>query len=200
VFKIVKESILALQRAEARIKSTKATATDPDLFMIKNLLLLKNELVSLEIGDIRSQGAGMQHFPQIWDALSAAGGWVGYFSSFIPGSSFFSSRGASPATGTPPPGPKSTADQDASEHLDELLRQSIYAFTQRWGAALVDSGGGGGTRKTGGKNLAKLERELEDMLQRAFINQPEVIAKLKEAIQINAQAVSEQKGSRITRV
>jgi len=168
--------------------------------MIKNLLLLKNELVSLEIGDIRSQ-TGMQHFPQIWDALSAAGGWVGYFSSFIPGSSFFSSRGGSPATGIQPPtGAKTTADQDASEHLDELLRQSIYAFTERWGAALVDSAGGGGTRKTGGKNVAKLERELEDMLQRAFSNQPEVIAKLKEAIQIKAQAFSEQKGSRITRV
>ncbi len=31
-----------------------------------------------------------------------------------------------------------------------------------------------------------------------FSNQPEVVAKLKEAIQTNAQALNEQKGSKIT--
>jgi conserved oligomeric Golgi complex subunit 3 len=166
--------------------------------MIKNLLILKNQLISLEIGDIRSQGGGMQHFPQIWDALSAAGGWVGYFSSFIPGSSLWS-RGASPAASAAKAPGAATADQDASEQLDELLRQSIYSFTQRWGAQLADSSGAG-PRKTGGKNVAKLERELDEMLGRAFGDQPEVVAKLKEAIQINARAHGEQKGGKTSRV
>src|SRR5262249_3625049 len=154
VFKIVKESIQALQRAEARIRSTKNPAADPDLFMIKNLLILKNELVSLEIGDIRSQESGMQHFPQIWDALSAAGSLVGYLGSFIPGSSLWS-RGTTSANAPTTAAAANTnkgsaaADHDASEQLDELLRQSIYAFTQRWGALLVDSYGavGGGQKK-----------------------------------------------------
>ncbi|CCF38823.1 hypothetical protein CH063_09815 [Colletotrichum higginsianum] len=52
-----------------------------------------------------------------------------------------------------------------SEQLDELLRQ-----------------------KPGVKPIGKVEKELDEVLQRAFSNQPEVIAKLKEAIQINAQA------------
>lgn len=194
VFKIVKESIQALQRAESRIKSSK-NGTDPDLFMIKNLLILKNELVSLEIGDIRSQGQGMQHFGQIWDALSLAQNWVGYFSSFIPGSSLWS-RGSTPAAAAASAAKSAAADHDATELLDELLRRSIYGFTERWGGMVNDAT----ARKLGGKNLAKIERDLDEMLQRAFSNQPEVVAKLKEAIQINAQAQSEQKGSKITRV
>lgn len=159
--------------------------------MIKNLLILKNELVSLEIGDIRS-GGGMQHFGQIWDAIGLAQNWVGYFSSFIPGSSLWSSSPGGGGAG----GKANSADHDASEQLDELLRKGIMAFTQRWGGLVNEAVG----RKLGGKNLAKIERDLEEMLQRAFSNQPEVVAKLKEAIQINAQAQSEQKGSKITRV
>lgn len=194
VFKIVRESIQALQRAEARIKSTK-NGTDPDLFMIKNLLILRNELVSLEIGDIHSQEAGgMQHFGQIWDTLSLAQNLVGYLGSFIPGSSFWS-RGSSPAANSAGAA-ASKADQDANERLDELLRRSIYAFTQRWGAMINDAM----AKRLGGKNLVKIERDLDELLQRAFSNQPEVIAKLKEAIQINAQAQNEQNGNKITRV
>ncbi len=198
VFKIVKESIQALRRAEARIKSAKS-ATDPDLFMIRNLLILKNQLVSLEIGDIRSQAAGMQHFGQIWDALSLAQNLVGYFSSFIPGSSLLWSRGsaAAGASSTPAtPATAAAADQDASEQLDELLRQCIYAFTQRWGALVHDAA----ARTTGGKNAARVEAQLDDMLRTAFRDQPEVVAKLKEVIQFNARAQGEQKGSKISRV
>ena len=80
--------------------------------------------------------------------------------------------------------------------MDELLRQSIYAFTQHWGSLISEATG----QKLGGKNLGKIERELDEMLQNAFSNQPEVVAKLKEAIQINAQAQNEQKGSRVSRV
>ena len=169
--------------------------TDSDLFMIKNLLILKNELVSLEIGDVRSHDADMQHFGQIWENLSPQN-LIGYFSSFIPGSLW--SRSAS----TPSAAAKANgqADQDASEQLDELLRQSIYGFTQRWATLINDARG----KKLGAKNLGKVEKELEDMLQMAFSNQPEVIAKLKEAIVLNAQAQNEakneKKGSKITRV
>ncbi|CAK7205620.1 Golgi transport complex subunit 3 [Sporothrix eucalyptigena] len=234
VFKIVKETILALQRAEARIKSARMS-TDPDLFMIKNLLILKNELLSLEIGDIRNDGGGagaMQHFGQIWDALSLATNLVGYFSTFIPGTSLWSratgvvagsaaaaatvagnsyasvtgkaasvvgsvagsSRGASML----PNGPvaPSASDQDVSEQLDDALRRSINAFTQRWGKLIHD----GTSRKFGGKNVAKIERELDELLQTAFSNQPEVIVKLKEAIQNAAQAADEQGGNKISRV
>jgi len=190
---MVKEAIQALHRAETRMKTTK-NGTDPDLFMIKNLLILKNELVSLEIGDVRGEAAGMEHFGQIWDALSVAQNIVGYLGSFIPGSSLWS-RGASPA---PSANKTNPADQDASEHLDELLRQHIYAFTQRWGALINDATAK--SNKLGGKNLGKIERELDAVLQNAFSNQPEVVAKLKEAIQINAQTQSEQKGNKITRV
>jgi hypothetical protein len=71
-----------------------------------------------------------------------------------------------------------------SEQLDELLRQSIYAFTRRWGA-LINTGL---TRRPGSKPLGKVERELDDVLQLTFSNQPEVVSKLKEAIRMNAQA------------
>ncbi|ELQ43900.1 hypothetical protein OOU_Y34scaffold00126g103 [Pyricularia oryzae Y34] len=206
VFKIVKESIAALHRAEARIKSIK-NGTDADLFMIKNLLILKNELMTLEIGDVRDgQGAGMEHFGQIWNTLSAAQDWVGYFSSFIPGASLFSRGSPAPGGGGTTPtlrasgsgaqaGGNGAQTQDAGEQLDKLLRQSIYAFTRRWGALVNEAQS---RSKLGGKNMAKVERELEELLQTAFSNQPEVIAKLKEAIQINAQALGE-KGSKVTR-
>ncbi|CAK7208393.1 Golgi transport complex subunit 3 [Sporothrix curviconia] len=238
VFKIVKEAILALQRAEARIKAARIS-TDSDLFMIKNLLILKNELLSLEIGDIRNDGAGagaMQHFGQIWDALSVATNLVGYFSTFIPGTSLWSRAtgvvaGSAAAAATAagngyasvsgraasvvgsitgstagavaaamlPNGPvaSSASDQDVSEQLDEALRRSINAFTQHWGKLIYE----GTSRKFGGKNVAKIERELDELLQTAFSNQPEVVAKLKEAIQNAAQAADEQQGgNKISRV
>jgi len=147
--------------------------------MIKNLLMLKNELLALEIGDIR--GNTMQHFGQIWDTLRPQNliGLLSSFSTYIPGSSYWSS----PRTGTPTPSNAGASEvQDASEQLDEQLRQSIYGFTRRWATALNDSR----ARKLGGKNLAKVEKELNEMLERAFASQPEVVGKLKEAIQIEA--------------
>lgn len=209
MFKIVKESIAALQRAEARIKSSK-NGTDSDLFMIKNLLILKNELMSLEIGDVRSSqaaGMGLQHFGQIWETISTTsplnlmGNLLTSFSSYIPGSSLWS-RGSGNGVSTPPAGtPQDTTQHDAGEHLDTLLRQSIYAFTRRWATTINAALAGS---KLGGKNLAKIERELDEMLDRAFTNQPEVVAKLKEAIQIDAQAQIEaakesKSGSRVAK-
>ena len=176
VFNIVRETIQVLQRAESRIKSLKS-GTDADLFMVKNLLIVKNELVSLEIGDIRNHPAAMQHFGHIWDTLSPQH-LVGFVSSFI-GSSLWS-RSAPTVTA------KTLTAEDMSEQLDELLRQSIYAFTKRWGTLINDSQ----NRKTGVKPIAKVEAELESLLQNAFSNQPEVVAKLKEAIQLNVQAQS----------
>lgn len=174
VFKIVRETIQVLQRAEARIKYIKAEA-DPDLFMVKNLLIIKNELVSLEIGDIRNHASSMQHFSHIWDTLSP-GNWVGFVSSVIGGSLW--------SRGTPSVTAKTLTVEDMNEQLDELLRQSIVAFTQRWGALMNDSR----NRKMGVKPIAKVENELESILQTAFSNQPEVIGKLKEAIELYAQA------------
>ncbi|KAL2131006.1 hypothetical protein VTI74DRAFT_5665 [Chaetomium olivicolor] len=218
IFKILKECIASLQRAEARIKSLK-NGTDPDLFMIKNLLILKNELMTLEIGDVRGQAAtsalslagNMQHFAQIWeDTLRPAtqnllGGLLSSFGSlttYIPGSSYWSRSGAgTPSAGTPSLGGISTPRigappevQDASEQLDGLLRQSIYGFTKRWAAVLNQARGGNG--KLGGRNLVKVEKELEEMLERAFSGQPEVVGKLKEAIEIEAEALVREKGER----
>lgn len=187
VFKIVKESIQVLQRAEARIKTTK-TGTDPDLFMLKNLLILKNELVSLEIGDVRNQDPGMQYFGQIWNNVTP-GSLVGYVSSFIPGAASLWSRGGAAAAPTQAVAQAATDNQDASEQLDELLRQAIVGFTQRWAGLLHD----GRAKKTGGKNVVKMEVDLEEMLQNAFSNQPEVVAKLKEAIQLHQQALSQKR-------
>lgn len=84
---------------------------------------------------------------------------------------------------------KTLTAEDMSEQLDELLRQSIYAFTKRWATLITDST----NRKTGVKPIAKVEAELETILDTAFSNQPEVIAKLKEAIQLNAQAQNNAK-------
>lgn len=186
VFKIVKETIQVLQRAEARIKTTKA-GTDPDLFMIKNLLILKNELVSLEIGDVRNQDPGMQYFSHIWNNITPQN-LVGYVSSFIPGAaSFLSSRvggAAAAAMAQAPTNPAAADSGDASEQLDDLLRRAIGAFTHRWAVLLDDSR----AKKTGGKNLAKVERDLGEMLQTAFSNQPEVVGKLNEAIQLHVQS------------
>ena len=163
-----------LQKAETRIQSLKQ-GTDANLFMVKNLLIVKNELVSLEIGDIRSHAQSMQHFGQIWDTLSPQN-WVGFFGSIIGGSIW--SRGQPSVTA------KTLTVEDMSEQLDELLRQSIYAFTKRWASLLNDAE----NRKPGVKPIAKLEAELENILDTAFSNQPEVIAKLKEAIAQNAEA------------
>ncbi|TWU78187.1 hypothetical protein ED733_007758 [Metarhizium rileyi] len=174
VFNIVRETIRILQRAEARIRSLKSS-TDPDLFMVKNLLIVKNELVSLEIGDIRHHAQSLQHFGHIWDTLSPTN-WVSFFSSVLGGSIW--SRGAPSVTA------KTLTVEDMSEQLDELLRHSIYAFTKRWAAVMNDAT----NRKPGVKPIAKVEAELETILDTAFSNQPEVIAKLKEAIQLNAQA------------
>lgn len=186
VFKIVRETIQVLQKAEARIKSLK-NGTDADLFVIKNLLILKNELVSLEIGDIRGQAASMQHFGQIWDTLSPQN-WASFFGSVIGGSLW--SRGAPAVTA------KTLTVEDMSEQLDELLRQSIYAFSNRWATLVSDSK----ARKPGVKPIAKVEADLEGLLTTAFSNQPEVIGKLKEAIEQNAQAQSDardgKKGAR----
>ncbi|KAJ4235614.1 Golgi transport complex subunit 3 [Fusarium solani] len=174
VFKIVRETIQVLQRAETRIKSLK-TGTDPDLFMVKNLLIIKNELVSLEIGDIRNHASSMQHFTHIWDTLSPQN-WVGFISNIIGGSLW--------SRGTPSVTAKTLTAEDMNEQLDELLRHSIYAFTQRWGTLVSDSQ----NRKPGVKPIAKVETELENILQTAFSNQPEVVGKLMEAIEQQAQA------------
>lgn len=147
--------------------------------MVKNLLIIKNELVSLEIGDIRGQASSsMQHFGQIWDTLSPTN-WVSFFGSIVGGSIW--------SRGTPAVTAKTLTVEDMSEQLDELLRQSIYAFTKRWASLMHDSK----ARKAGVKPIATIETELETMLQTAFSNQPEVIAKLKEAIELNAQAQSD---------
>jgi conserved oligomeric Golgi complex subunit 3 len=151
--------------------------------MVKNLLIIKNELVSLEIGDIRGQaGSSMDHFTQIWDTLTPQN-WVGFFSSVIGGSLWSRGTGTA-AAATPVVTAKTLTVEDMSEQLDELLRQSIYAFTKRWATLIRDSQ----ARKAGVKPIAKVEAELENVLQTAFSNQPEVIAKLKEAIELNAQA------------
>lgn len=162
--------------------------------MIKNLLLLKNELMTLEIGDVRSSqaaGMGLEHFGQIWEAISSnnplnlVGNIITSFTSYIPGSSLWSRGNGVP---TPPPSSQNVTQDDAGEQLDNLLRQSIYAFTRRWATTINEAVA---KNKLGGKNIAKIERDLDEMLDRAFTNQPEVVAKLKEAIQIDAQAQNE---------
>jgi hypothetical protein len=193
IFRIVHETILALQRAEVRIKATKSANPDPDpdLFMIKNLLIIKNELVSLEIGDVRSHAAAMQHFGQIWDTISPQN-WMGLFRGILGGSLSLGLW----STSAPAPNGKPAAGndevQDASEKLDELLRQNIVAFTQRWGA-LINAAKSG---KRGAKSLISVEKDLDERLSIAFGGQPEVMAKLKEATQLYAQA---QKEVRVTK-
>lgn len=148
--------------------------------MIKNLLIIKNELISLEIGDIRSQPPSMQHFGQIWETLGQQD-WMGLVSNWIGGSLGWG-RGRSPGR----VGAALTME-DMSEQLDEMLRQSIYAFTKRWGGLLYEAE----RRKAGAKPMAKVEAELERMLQQAFGNQPEVASKLKEAIALNLESRGE---------
>ncbi|XXH01928.1 hypothetical protein Hte_008290 [Hypoxylon texense] len=199
VYRIVYETILAMQRAESRLKSNKAANPDPDpdLFMIKNLLILKNGLVSLEIGDVRSHPAAMQHFSQIWDTLSPQN-WMGLFRGILGGSLslglWSSTASSSPAMNAKavPARNQAQVEQDANEKLDELLRQSIYAFTQRWGTLMNAARSG----KRGAKSLVATEKELDEKLLTAFGGQPEVVAKLKEAIQINAQAQKEMKAEK----
>ncbi|KAK8109062.1 Sec34-like family protein [Apiospora sp. TS-2023a] len=198
IFRIVHETILALQRAETRLKANKTPNPDPDpdLFMIKNLLILKNELVSLEIGDIRSQADAMQHFGQIWDTLSPQN-WMGLFRGILGGSlslgGWLTSAAAAatkPAAATANGNQNQNQVQDASEKLDELLRQSIYAFTQRWGGFIHAAQSG----KRSARSLGEVEKELDERLLTAFGGQPEVVSKLKEAIDINAEAQKEVGG------
>lgn len=143
---------------------------DPDLFMIKNLLVLKNELVSLEIGDIRSHQANpMQHFSRIWETMSPQN-WLGLFGNMVPGA-LWPRSGQQQGAGA--------KVEDASEQLDELLRRSIHAFTGRWAARV----NGAGARR------GDVERELRGVLDGVFGEQPEVVGKLVEAIEINARAL-----------
>lgn len=202
VFRIVTETIAALQRVEGRMKTNKAANPDPDpdLFMIKNLLIVKNGLMSLEIGDVRAQPATMQYFGQIWDTLSPQN-WMGLFRGILGGTlslGLWSSMSSTGASVNEKPGAnraQAQTDQDANEKLDELLRQSIYAFTQRWGTLI----NGARTGKAGQKTAASTERELDNKLSLTFGGQPEVVAKLKEAIFINAQAQKEVKAERGSR-
>lgn len=146
--------------------------------MVKNLLIVKNELVSLEIGDIRgNQPANMQHFTQIWDTLSPQN-WAGFLGSMLPSSFWGGSAAAAPSVTA-----KTLTVEDMSEQLDELLRQSIYGFTKRWGDQLRAS------RRSKGKATATkdIEGDLDSMLRTAFSGQPEVITKLFEAIEIHAE-------------
>lgn len=144
--------------------------------MVKNLLIIKNELMSLEIGDIRSQPPAMQHFGQIWETLSPQN-LVGFVGNILGGQLW--SRGAAQPSVTA----KTLTVEDMNEQLDELLRQSIYGFTKRWAGRIRDASAG----KAGAKSIAKVEGELETMLQTAFSNQPEVIGKLKEAIALSEE-------------
>ncbi|KAI1504113.1 Sec34-like family protein [Biscogniauxia marginata] len=196
IFRIVNETILALQRAESRLKTNKAANPDPDpdLFMIKNLLILKNGLVSLEIGDVRSQPSAMQHFGHIWDTLSPQN-WLGLFRGILGGTLSLGPWSSTASNAAAMSGKATAVDHDASEKLDELLRQSIYAFTQRWGT-LINAARGG---KRGAQSLTATENELDAKLMTAFGGQPEVVAKLKEAIQINAQAQKEVKAEKGTK-
>ncbi|KAI0401437.1 Sec34-like family protein [Xylaria palmicola] len=199
VFRIVTETISALQRVEARLKTNKAVNPDPDpdLFMIQNLLMLKNGLMSLEIGDIRAQPATMQYFGQIWETLSPQN-WMGLFRGILGGTlslGLWSSVSGTAAGANAKAGghrAQAQADQDVNEKLDELLRQSIYAFTQRWGTLINGSRSG----KRGSQATVTPEKELDNKLAAAFGGQPEVMAKLKEAIYINAQAQKEAKAER----
>lgn len=193
VFRLVYTSIQILQKAESRLRSQfnpKAPATqstDPDLFMVKNLLVLKNSLVSLEIGDVRDTGAGsligLQHFGAIWDALAPATHLIGWVGSFIPWR-----RDSSNLTGRPSSSASTStgaaASQDAGEMLDELLRKSIIGFTQRWGQKMFDA------RAKRASAVRDLEEELDQTLGVMFSTQPEVSAKLKEAINDSVRALS----------
>ena len=76
---------------------------------------------------------------------------------------------------------KSMTVEDMSEQLDELLRQSIRAFTGRWAARLNGAGGA--------KERGAVEGELRGRLGGVFGEQPEVGGKLVEAIEINARAI-----------
>ena len=157
--------------------------------MIKNLLILKNELLSLEIGDIRSNAASMQHFGHIWETMSP-GNWMGFFGGLIggvTGASLWSRSDPQPTVTA-----KTLTLEDMNEQLDELLRQSIYAFTRRWGAQVNDAMSG----RPSAMPLAKIEKELSDILATAFGGQPEVAGKLREAIQINARALKEADGQK----
>lgn len=142
---------------------------DADLFTIKNILVLKNELVSLEIGDIRSHQANpLQQISRVWETMGPQN-WLGLIGNMVPGWS----RSPQPAVTA-----KSMTVEDMSEQLDELLRQSIRAFTERWAV-----------RMNGGKERGAVEREVRGVLGGVFGEQPEVVGKLVEAIEGSARAM-----------
>jgi hypothetical protein len=128
----------------------------------------------------------MQHFSQIWEStfslsssVQAGLGFLAGLGSYIPRPFSSHSPSPSPAGGGGRDGQATTeGEKTESERLDDLLRQSIYAFTNRWGAMMHDAR----SKRAGAKPLAKVEKELEDVLERAFANQPEVVGKLKEAV------------------
>ena len=210
--------------------------------MIKNLLVLKNELLSLDIGDQPggynpgAAGVATSHtgslinnsLGHIFDTLRSSPqnlfGLLGSFSAYIPGSSLWSSSPSASRSGTPVAGGAAAVGRnstssaaapvlidDAGEQLDELLRHHIYAFTRRWAVVMSEArqqqvGGGkasaapgavvlGGSRNSaagGGGGLDKAERELGELLQRAFPTQAEVVGKVKEAIEMAEQRLRDE--------
>lgn len=125
----------------------------------------------------------MQHFTQIWETLSPQN-LAGFIGSMLPSRLW--------GGGTTGVTAKTLTVEDMSEQLDELLRQSIYAFTKRWGALVSETRSGKGK----GKQQSDVEGDLDDLLRTAFSGQPEVMAKLKEAIEMNAAAQSESKNTK----
>ena len=204
---------------QPRAPPSQSTA-DPDLFMVKNLLTLKNSLVSLEIGDVRDDtgagggagssgallvAAGLQHFSAIWDALTpATSNIMGWMGSFIPWRRDGSGVGVGIGDGTTER-PQSSAggpnsgggggSMDASEMLDEMLRKCIIGFTQRWGQKMYEarisaSKKGGGA---GISSIRDLERDARQVLELVFSSQPEVSIKMMEAVEDSARAFASGK-------
>ncbi|KKA26988.1 hypothetical protein TD95_000522 [Thielaviopsis punctulata] len=199
VFNIVRETIRALQRAEAKMNATKGSS-DSDLFMLKNLLVLRNQLVALEFVDVRQHSSSGGALGPIWDTLNPQA-WVGFLSTLMSAAPLpIWSRGIAggltgaltgAAAAVVPP-PAALTQENMSEHLDELLRRAIYAFTGRWAVKVVEAE----AAKDGGEMLAKTDVELDEVLEHVFGSQVEVIARLKEAIEMNVQAQKEQKGKK----
>jgi hypothetical protein len=137
----------------------------------------------------------MQHFSQIWDStlslsssVQAGLGFLAGLGSYIPRPFSSQSHGPAPLVGKNGSAGDGGEEKNPSEQLDDMLRQSIYAFTNRWGGMIHDAK----VKKPTAKPLAKVEKELEDILDRAFANQPEVVGKLKEAVWASAEALERE--------
>jgi hypothetical protein len=148
VYDIVHKTTESLQRAATTIKRESLTV-NAQVFLIKNLLLIKNLIITHEITDTTRQAAELD-FSTVWMSIRE----IQQRGQLLNPAAYYTHLSQGRLL------PR-VIDKimNASDELDKVLRQQITAFTEHWRSKVNDK------KK---ENISKATRELDDMLIRYF--------------------------------